>query len=69
MTRLQVHFLKSQRSVDWTDSSESLLVAAETAGIDAPFACRSGVCGTCVTRLTAGAVRYTAEPLCDLAAD
>jgi ferredoxin len=66
---LSVTFARSGLTVAWVPGQESLLTTAEAAGIDAPFVCRSGVCGTCVTRLQAGAVAYSPEPLCDLAAD
>jgi len=36
---------------------ESLLVAAEAAGLQPAFGCRSGVCHTCTTRLESGVVR------------
>ncbi len=36
---------------------ETVLEAAERAGIDLPFSCRSGVCSTCRTKVVRGAVR------------
>ena len=65
----ELAFCKSARTTAWAPQTDSLLTAAESAGIDAPFACRSGICGTCVTRLIEGTVTYTTEPLWDLAAD
>jgi ferredoxin len=38
------------------DDTMTLLDAAETAGVDVPFACRSGACGSCRVRVT-GEVR------------
>lgn len=38
-------------------SGVSLLVAAEQAGVTAPFGCRAGVCHTCSTRLIDGEAR------------
>jgi ferredoxin-NADP reductase/DMSO/TMAO reductase YedYZ heme-binding membrane subunit len=35
---------------------QSILEAAEEAGIDIPFECRSGICGQCKTQLVAGRV-------------
>ena len=40
----------------------ALLDLAEAAGLDPAFSCRSGICGTCATRLKSGAVDYIEEP-------
>jgi ferredoxin-NADP reductase len=45
------------------EPGESLLDAAEKAGADIPSVCRSGVCGTCRTRLVGGKARCTSETL------
>ena len=37
-------------------SEQSILEAAEAAGLALPFECRSGICGQCKTRLLAGRV-------------
>jgi glycine betaine catabolism B len=39
----------------------SVLEAAEQLGIDLPFECRSGICGQCKVKLTAGRVKMHAE--------
>lgn len=41
---------------------ETVLEAAERAGVGLPFGCRTGACGTCTGRLTAGSVRYRRPP-------
>ena len=35
---------------------QSLLEAIEAAGVDPPYLCRGGVCGTCRARVVAGEV-------------
>lgn len=40
---------------------ESILEAAETAGVDLPWECRSGICGQCKVRLLSGRVVMEAE--------
>jgi ferredoxin-NADP reductase len=40
---------------------QTVLEAAAAAGVEIPSACRQGQCGTCKTRLIAGAVEMTAE--------
>jgi len=37
-------------------SDQTILVAAITAGIDYPYACATGNCATCISRLEAGMV-------------
>ena len=41
--------------------AQTVLRAAEAAGIDLPSACRNGTCRTCICLLTAGRVRHTIE--------
>ena len=42
-------------------SGDTLLLAAEAAGIALPSSCRNGTCRTCLCRLDAGSVRYLVE--------
>jgi ring-1,2-phenylacetyl-CoA epoxidase subunit PaaE len=44
-----------RRSFPMVQSDPSVLHAAERAGLDLPFSCRSGICATCRTRITEGA--------------
>jgi ferredoxin len=49
---------------DWrfdAKPDDTLLQAAERAGIAMPNSCRNGTCRTCLCRLTAGRVRYLVE--------
>lgn len=41
---------------------ETVLEAAESAGVDLPFGCRTGACATCVGRLLDGAIAYGRPP-------
>ncbi len=59
---VQVSFKKSDKSVQWTPQSGSLLELAEDQNIDVPFSCRSGSCGSCKTRLLQGRVTYENPP-------
>jgi ring-1,2-phenylacetyl-CoA epoxidase subunit PaaE len=45
------------------DLDESVLDAALRAGLDLPYSCRDGVCGTCRAKLTSGQVH---QPMADL---
>jgi ferredoxin-NADP reductase len=53
---------RSRRSVD-VPAGTTLLEAAESAGVSIPSLCRSGVCGTCRTRLISGRARCTSDSL------
>ena len=48
-----------QRSFAMTPSDASVLEAAERAGLELPFSCRSGICATCRARITDGAAVMT----------
>jgi ferredoxin-NADP reductase/predicted pyridoxine 5'-phosphate oxidase superfamily flavin-nucleotide-binding protein len=58
---VQVTFARSERTLQWLPRDGSLLEFAEANGIDAPSSCRSGMCGTCSTRLLSGTVKYDGE--------
>lgn len=51
-------------SIDKSDTTftvqenETLLEAALRAGVELPYGCRNGSCGTCKTRVLSGSVRY-----------
>jgi ring-1,2-phenylacetyl-CoA epoxidase subunit PaaE len=48
-----------RRSFPMAHSDESVLAAAERAGLALPFSCRSGICATCRARITDGAAVMT----------
>jgi ferredoxin-NADP reductase/phenylpropionate dioxygenase-like ring-hydroxylating dioxygenase large terminal subunit len=60
---LMVRFAKSGVSAQWSRDSGTLLELAEAVGLAPIFGCRSGICGTCATRIISGAVDYIEEPL------
>jgi ring-1,2-phenylacetyl-CoA epoxidase subunit PaaE len=45
------------RDIVFRKSDPSILDAAAAAGMDVPYSCKSGVCGTCRAKLMAGEVR------------
>jgi ferredoxin-NADP reductase len=51
----KVDFARSGKSLD-SSAPQTVLEAAETIGVDIPYGCRQGECGTCTTRLLAGEV-------------
>lgn len=62
-----VAFTNSLKEARWTPESGTLLELAEARGLSPEFSCRAGSCGTCRTRLLAGAVTYLNEPTADVA--
>ena len=59
----RVRFARSGKDAVWWRGKGTLLELAEAAGLAPPFGCRSGICGTCRTRMISGAVDYLEEPL------
>ncbi|HEX3593082.1 MAG TPA: MOSC and FAD-binding oxidoreductase domain-containing protein [Pseudonocardiaceae bacterium] len=58
-----VTFARSGLSVPYDTAQPSLLDMAEACDVPTRFACRTGVCHTCVTPLLSGAVAYSPDPL------
>ncbi|HVK33519.1 MAG TPA: 1,2-phenylacetyl-CoA epoxidase subunit PaaE [Burkholderiaceae bacterium] len=48
-----------RREFDFSQDDPSILDAAASAGLEVPFSCTSGVCGTCRAKLVEGQVRMT----------
>jgi ferredoxin-NADP reductase len=61
-----VAFAKSGKTAIWRPKAGSLLELAEANGLQPLYACRSGSCGTCVTRVVKGEVDYTEPPAHDV---
>jgi ferredoxin-NADP reductase/phenylpropionate dioxygenase-like ring-hydroxylating dioxygenase large terminal subunit len=58
-----VRFVRSEIAADWSSKQGTLLEFAESLGVAPPFSCRSGICGTCATRILSGAVDYLEDPI------
>lgn len=57
---VEVEFVRSGKTCKIRDG-QTLLEAAEEHGVNIPFSCRQGQCGTCKTKLLSGAVRMDAQ--------
>ncbi|AWN49453.1 FAD-binding oxidoreductase [Methylobacterium terrae] len=64
-----VAFVASARAARWSPESGTLLDLAEASGLSPAHGCREGTCGTCRTRLLAGAVTYPVAPAAAIAPD
>ncbi|WP_294392646.1 MOSC domain-containing protein [uncultured Sphingomonas sp.] len=64
----QVIFARSGIVADWDASEDlTLLELAESVGVDVPFSCRFGRCGTCAVPVLTGSTRY--DPVPDVPVD
>ena len=59
---IEVVFAKSGKTVQWNSEADSILDFAEENDIAIDFGCRAGNCGTCITAVRAGDVKYVVEP-------
>jgi ferredoxin-NADP reductase len=59
---IEVVFAKSGKTVQWDAEADSILDFAEENDIAIDFGCRAGNCGTCITAVRAGDVKYVVEP-------
>ena len=57
-----VVFARFDKSVMWSDEHDTILDLAEANGVPIDAGCRAGNCGTCVTAIRSGSVRYLNEP-------
>ncbi|MGB0684183.1 MAG: FHA domain-containing protein [Magnetovibrionaceae bacterium] len=58
----KVTFAKSGLTVDWTGDHVTLLELAESKGVALDSGCRAGSCGTCVSAIKSGKVKYVEQP-------
>ena len=58
-----VTFIRSGITVNWRDQDTNLLELAEACDVPTRWACRSGVCHTCVTPIIEGEIDYQPHPL------
>lgn len=63
-----INFARSGKTAMWRPEQGSLLDLAEQVGAAPLSSCRSGVCGTCATRVLCGDVDYLETPAHDLEA-
>lgn len=64
-----VSFEASGKSVQWEKGGATLLETAEAQGLTPSFSCRSGSCGSCLTRKISGDVAYRTPPTASHAQD
>jgi uncharacterized protein len=57
-----VTFARSGATALWSRCNSPLLELAEEHSVAIDFGCRAGSCGTCLTPILTGAVRYLHQP-------
>ena len=62
LSKVDVSFSRSGKTLSWDSSIGTLLDLAEANGIVMDFGCRAGSCGSCVTALKSGEVDYPEPP-------
>lgn len=62
MPDLRVRFNRSDIEATWESSFNTLLEFTEYSGVEVDSLCWAGICGTCSTRLSRGAVGYHVMP-------
>jgi len=58
LKRLRVTFGRSNKTLQWSPESSSLLDFAEANGVKIDAGCRAGSCGTCLVAVKSGEVEY-----------
>ncbi|PSB32487.1 2Fe-2S iron-sulfur cluster-binding protein [Stenomitos frigidus] len=58
----EIVFAQSNQTVIWQGDADSLLAFAEANGLNPPYSCRQGICGTCECKLLEGEVDYQTAP-------
>jgi len=59
---VKVELTRSHKSLIWTQAAGTLLELAEANGVRINSGCRAGNCGTCVTAVKHGDVKYIVKP-------
>ena len=58
---IEISFSRSEKKIGW-DGKSTLLEIAEANGIHINSGCRAGNCGTCITAIKQGTVKYPSPP-------
>ncbi len=59
---MAVVFAQANQTIAWSADSDNLLEFAEANGLNPPYSCRQGICGTCECKLLEGEVEYQTAP-------
>lgn len=62
----EIVFDQSGKTAAWKSDAGSLLDFAEANGLNPPYSCRQGICGTCACAVLEGEVEYQEEPTAEV---
>lgn len=62
----EITFTKFGKTTTWTPQDGTILEFAEANGLNPPYSCRQGICGTCECKLQEGEVEYDQDPIADV---
>lgn len=65
-TGFKITFARTGQVMVWNGKSDSLLDFAESSAVGVESGCRAGNCGTCLTAIKSGKVRYLEKPDTDI---
>ena len=58
----EIVFAQSNQTTIWQAAADSILEFAEANGLNPPYSCRQGICGTCECKILEGEVEYQTTP-------
>jgi ferredoxin-NADP reductase len=62
----EIVFTQSDLTLIWDGAADSILEFAEAHDLNPAYSCRQGICGTCMCKITEGAVDYQTAPIADI---
>jgi len=62
----EIVFAQSNKTIIWQADADSILEFAEANGLNPPYSCRQGICGTCECKLLEGEVEYQEAPTAEI---
>jgi ferredoxin-NADP reductase len=64
--QMEIVLAQSGKTIQWQADDSSILELAEANGINPPYSCRVGVCGTCMCKISKGEVTYQEPPTANI---
>jgi ferredoxin len=59
---VEIVFAQSHQTTTWQTDADNILEFAEANGLNPPYSCRQGICGTCECKILEGEVEYQTTP-------